>query len=72
MSPIKRRNRASGGADRVMPFAAWCALTGLSLATAKWLIAAGDGPRTVRQNARRVGISPSEHAPWLVQRTGAR
>lgn len=53
------------GADRVMSFAAWCALADVSLSTGKRIVAAGNGPRLTQTSVRRKGVRISDHHAWL-------
>jgi predicted DNA-binding transcriptional regulator AlpA len=54
--------------DRVMSFRKWCALTGVSPATGRRIISAGEGPTVIQLGARRIGIRYSDHRAWLESR----
>jgi hypothetical protein len=51
--------------DCVTPFEAWCGRVGISLATGRRLVAAGDGPRVTRLSERRIGVRERDHLAWL-------
>jgi hypothetical protein len=54
---------------RVLGFAEWCALAGISAATARRLIRRGLGPPIVRLSDRRIGIRVSDYVCWLAARS---
>ena len=64
-----QRNSAYLDDERVVDLTAFAAMTGLSIATARRLISAGQGPRLVRVSPRRVGVRISDVRRWLDQRT---
>jgi len=62
---------AEGGGlhpDRVYPLAYFADLAGVSLATLRRLIRAGDGPQVTRLSERRVGIRGRHGTTWLDSR----
>jgi hypothetical protein len=58
---------------RVMSFAHWCALNGISPATGRRLLKAGHGPIVTRLSHRRIGITVGANIEWQAKRaiTGA-
>jgi len=49
---------------RVLTFAQWCALNGISPATGRRLIKSGRGPTLVQLSDRRFGITIAANAEW--------
>jgi hypothetical protein len=49
---------------RVLTFAQWCALNGISPATGRRILASGQGPTVTRLSARRIGITIGNNAAW--------
>jgi hypothetical protein len=54
---------------RVLTFAQWCALNGISPATGRRLIKTGRGPPLVQLSDRRFGITIAANAAWQAART---
>jgi predicted DNA-binding transcriptional regulator AlpA len=54
--------------DRVLNFRQWCDLNGISKATGRRIIAAGEGPPVLQLSARRIGIRESDNAAWQASR----
>jgi predicted DNA-binding transcriptional regulator AlpA len=54
--------------QRVLSFKQWCALNGISIATARRLLDAGKGPEIVRLSPRRIGVTVAANAAWLEAR----
>ena len=50
---------------RVLKFADWCLLVGISPATGRRILKSGHGPRVVQLSARRIGIPLRAHVEWL-------
>jgi predicted DNA-binding transcriptional regulator AlpA len=55
--------------DRVLSFAQWCALNGISLATGRRILNSGTGPAVLELSPRRIGIKESANAAWQQSRT---
>lgn len=53
---------------RVLTFAQWCALNGISPATGRRLIKAGRGPALIQLSDRRIGITIGANAEWQAAR----
>ena len=53
---------------RVLSFAQWCALNGISPATGRRLLARGEGPTITRLSDRRIGITVGANADWQAKR----
>jgi predicted DNA-binding transcriptional regulator AlpA len=51
--------------DRVRRIPEWAALRGLSLSTARRLLAEGKGPKVTRLSPRIPGIRDSDDRAWL-------
>ena len=49
---------------RVMSFAQWCALNGISPATGRRLLGSGRGPIVTRLSDRRIGITVGNNRRW--------
>ena len=49
---------------RILSFAQWCALNGISPATGRRLIKSGRGPTVVQLSDRRFGITIAANAEW--------
>ena len=63
--------------DRVVSVAQWAKIAGLaddgtSLATARRILAKGDGPTLVQVGPRKRGVSLSDHARWARSQTWAK
>jgi len=54
---------------RILSFAQWCALNGISLATGRRILKSGKGPAVIRLSDRRLGISVGANAAWQAART---
>jgi hypothetical protein len=54
--------------DRILSFAQWCQLNGISLATGRRIIKSGNGPVVVRMSPRRIGISIRSNREWQASR----
>jgi hypothetical protein len=54
---------------RVLTFAQWCALNGISPATGRRLIKSGRGPQLVQLSDRRFGITIAANAAWQASRS---
>jgi predicted DNA-binding transcriptional regulator AlpA len=52
------------GQFRILSFAQWCALNGISPATGRRLLKSGQGPTRIRLSDRRIGISVAANAAW--------
>lgn len=55
--------------ERVINLSTFSAMAGLSIATTRRLIKAGQGPRLVRMSARRVGVRVGDARRWIEHRT---
>jgi predicted DNA-binding transcriptional regulator AlpA len=53
---------------RILSFAQWCALNGISAATGRRIIKSGRGPSLVRLSDRRFGITVASNAAWQAAR----
>jgi hypothetical protein len=53
---------------RVLTFAQWCALNGISPATGRRLLKSGKGPVVTQLSDRRIGISVRANAEWQAAR----
>jgi hypothetical protein len=53
---------------RVMSFAQWCALNGISPATGRRLLRSGRGPIVTRLSDRRIGITVGANVAWQAKR----
>jgi hypothetical protein len=53
---------------RVMSFAQWCALNGISPATGRRLLRSGRGPIVTRLSDRRIGITVGANMAWQAKR----
>ena len=53
---------------RVMSFAQWCALNGISPATGHRLLRSGRGPIVTRLSDRRIGITVGNNRRWQESR----
>jgi hypothetical protein len=53
---------------RVLSFAQWCSLNGISPATGRRILASGQGPTVTRLSARRIGITVGNNAAWQESR----
>jgi hypothetical protein len=53
---------------RVMSFAQWCALNGISPATGRRLLKSGGGPIVTRLSDRRIGITVGANIAWQAKR----
>jgi hypothetical protein len=54
--------------QRMLSFAQWCALNGISPATGRRIIKAGTGPTVTRLSDRRIGITVAANATWQASR----
>jgi len=54
---------------RILSFADWCRLNGISLATGRRILKSGKGPAVIRLSDRRLGISVGANAAWQEART---
>jgi hypothetical protein len=54
--------------SRVMSFAQWCALNGISPATGRRLLRSGQGPIITRLSDRRIGITVGNNRRWQESR----
>ncbi len=54
--------------NRVLSFAQWCALNGISFATGRRLINAGKGPSIIQLSPRRIGITVRDNRLWQASR----
>jgi len=54
---------------RILSFADWCRLNGISLATGRRILKSGKGPTVIRLSDRRIGISVAANAAWQEART---
>jgi hypothetical protein len=54
---------------RVLSFAQWCALNGISAATGRRILKSGKGPLVIRLSDRRIGISVGANAAWQAARS---
>ena len=46
----------------------WAELAGVSMRTARRLLASGNGPRIVQLSSKRVGVTVAAHRRWLADR----
>ena len=53
---------------RVMSFAQWCALNGISPATGRRLLRSDRGPIVTRLSDRRIGITVGANVAWQAKR----
>ena len=53
---------------RVMSFAQWCALNGISPATGRRLLRSGRGPIVTQLSDRRIGITVGANMAWQAKR----
>jgi hypothetical protein len=62
----QQRNTASSFADddRVLSFAQWIELNGISPATGRRILAGGKGPKILRLSDRRIGIRVRDNREW--------
>jgi predicted DNA-binding transcriptional regulator AlpA len=56
---------------QVLRLREWAQLAGVSMRTARGILASGTGPRVVALSSRRVGISVAAHKQWLASRERA-
>jgi hypothetical protein len=49
---------------RILSFADWCRLNGISQATGRRILKSGKGPTVIRLSDRRIGISVAANAAW--------
>jgi len=71
-----RRRQSDPAADRetelnqfrVLTFAQWCALNGISPATGRRILKSGKGPIVIQLSDRRLGISIAANAAWQAAR----
>jgi len=56
---------------RVLRFAEWCALAGISTRTGRRLLVAGTRPTIVRLSSKRMGVTVGAHRAWLASRERA-
>jgi hypothetical protein len=54
---------------RVLSFLEWCLLNGISPATGRRLIKAGEGPAITQLSARRIGITVAANSAWQTARS---
>jgi predicted DNA-binding transcriptional regulator AlpA len=54
--------------DKVLSFAAWCAVNGFSKSTGHRLLRTGEGPPVLQLSARRIGIRESDNRTWQASR----
>ena len=62
------RDRFEHDDHRVLSFLQWCQLNGISPATGRRTIAAGNGPHVIQLSARRIGITVAENRRWQAAR----
>jgi hypothetical protein len=65
------RDRARHHTDddnRVLSFAQWCALNGISKATGRRIINAGNGPIITELSPRRIGVTVGNNRRWQASR----
>ena len=53
---------------RVLSFRDWCQINGISQATGRRIIAAGQGPVVTRLSVRRIGITIANNRVWQASR----
>jgi hypothetical protein len=53
---------------RVLTFAHWCTLNGISPATGRRILKSGKGPAVIQLSGRRLGISVGANAAWQATR----
>lgn len=51
-------------AQKVMNVRQWAELNGVSIATAKRILASGTGPKVVQLSSKRIGIRVIDNALW--------
>jgi len=56
---------------QVLRLREWAELAGVSMRTARRILASGTGPRIVQLSSKRVGISVAAHKQWLAARERA-
>jgi hypothetical protein len=54
--------------DVILSFSEWCCLAGIPRSTAREMRARGQGPRFMRLNGKRLGITVAEHRRWMASR----
>jgi predicted DNA-binding transcriptional regulator AlpA len=59
----------SADLDRINSFSEWCKRAGISEATGRRILAAGEGPTVTWLSARRMGIRERHYLEWLDKRT---
>jgi predicted DNA-binding transcriptional regulator AlpA len=57
-------NYDADDAYKVLNLKQWMALAGVSISTAKRILASGDGPPVLQLSARRIGIRLIDHRKW--------
>lgn len=64
------RDHAIGHDDdnRVLTFRQWCELNGVSAATGRRIINAGDGPIITQLSLRRIGVTVGNNRAWQASR----
>jgi hypothetical protein len=60
----------SADLDRINSFSEWCKRAGISEATGRRILAAGEGPTVTWLSARRMGIRERDYLDWLDRRAG--
>jgi hypothetical protein len=63
------RDRDQLNPYRVLSFADWCRLNGISPATGRRILKSGRGPVITRLSDRRIGINVAANAEWQAARS---
>jgi hypothetical protein len=58
--------------DAVIPFAAWCRFSGISVSAGRRLVARGGGPEIVRNSAGHIGVKVGTARRWQDERKQSR
>jgi len=56
---------------KVLRLREWAELAGVSMRTARRILASGTGPRLVQLSSKRVGVTVGAHRVWLAARERA-
>jgi hypothetical protein len=63
-SPARQQRGIAADDDRVMTFAQWIELNGLSRATGRRILQQGKGPKVLQLSDRRIGIRYGDNRRW--------
>ncbi len=62
------RDQFDYGDNRVLSLRQWCRLNGISYATGRRIIAAGEGPIVTQLSPRRMGVTIGNNRAWQASR----